>query len=104
MGEDCLSHSGDKVIPSFVDASSEAEHPLEKGDRPFDSGTESLGMSEQRVVFRFDLFGRASPLLRDGDDRDLLPEPCQSLGAVIVALVRSELVGVGTEEALMALQ
>ncbi len=44
--EDRLADGRDEVFPTFIEASSQAQHPFEKGNRSFNAGTETLGKTK----------------------------------------------------------
>jgi hypothetical protein len=70
MREDGLPDRRNEVFPALVGAASEPQHALEKRDRSFDAGAESLRMSEERIALACGLGRCARTFLRNRDYLD----------------------------------
>ncbi len=104
MRENRLADGRDEVFPTFIEASSQAQHSLEEGDRSFNAGTKALSETKQKIMLSLGLFRGASSFLGDGNHRDLTLQAINRVHAFVVALVSSELVGIATEELPVAFQ
>ncbi len=99
--EDRLANGRDEVFPAPVEASSESKHSFEKRDRALHARPERLRVTEQRIALSLGLLERATTLLGDGDDFDVLLERPDGLHVGVVSLVGRQLLRQMTEQVLV---
>ncbi len=71
--EDGLPDGRDEVFPALVEATGQAEHPLEKRDAPFHARSERLRVAEEGILLSLGLGRRHTP-------QELLIRPFQRSG------------------------
>ena len=97
MYEDGLTDRGLEVLPSFAKDACQTQAPLEKRDGSLDSGAESLSKSKEGIGLSKGLLEISLSFLADGNHSNHSFEPTNRFHVLVVALVRSQLLGIASE-------